>query len=341
MRTSEQLLHNHRGEKARVSTLLIQSRNPDILMKAIIALEKAADVYIERFPAIKKGELRKDLSPSDIVYFDAFPSIKRKSLLYQTGVEYGDFTINHVLGCTHGCRYPCYASMISKRYGRVKGYADWRRPRIVQNALELLESEIPKLQDKIRFVHLSFMTDPFMYDSLNGRTIPWIQKLTLDILENLSSVNIRSTVLTKGAYPSVLVKERYHKENEYGISLSSMNTKFHRQYEPFSLVPKKRIKSLRALHEKELRTWVSLEPYPTPNIVDQSLDDMLSEVEFVDKIIFGRWNYCAKIREYAEMEEFYLDAVEKVIDFAAEKGIPYHIKEKTPGSSKETEGIFC
>ena len=31
--------------------------------------------------------------------------IKRKSMLYVTGVEYGDYTMNHVLGCSHGCIY--------------------------------------------------------------------------------------------------------------------------------------------------------------------------------------------------------------------------------------------
>lgn len=29
-------------------------------------------------------------------------SMERKSLLYKTGVEYGDYTINHVQGCSHG-----------------------------------------------------------------------------------------------------------------------------------------------------------------------------------------------------------------------------------------------
>ena len=49
--------------------------------------------------------------------------IERKTLLYKTGVEYGDYTINHLQGCSHGCRYPCYAflkqtlrwSMLNKR----------------------------------------------------------------------------------------------------------------------------------------------------------------------------------------------------------------------------------
>ena len=47
-------------------------------------------------------------------------TIKRKSLLYKSDVEYGNFCLNHVLGCSHGCLYPCYAFNLAKRYGKVK-----------------------------------------------------------------------------------------------------------------------------------------------------------------------------------------------------------------------------
>jgi three-Cys-motif partner protein len=91
--------------------------------------------------------------------------IRRKSLLYKTKVEYGDWTINHIIGCRHGCRFPCYAMMMAKKFGWVKDYEDWRKPRIAVNAIELLEREIPKYEDEIKhFVHLCFMSDPFMYD---------------------------------------------------------------------------------------------------------------------------------------------------------------------------------
>ena len=76
--------------------------------------------------------------------------INRKSLLYKTGVEYGDYTINHVEGCSHGCMYPCYAMLMAKRFGRVKNYDEWIKPKIVSNAIELLEQEIPKHKDKIK-----------------------------------------------------------------------------------------------------------------------------------------------------------------------------------------------
>ncbi|GAH64958.1 unnamed protein product [marine sediment metagenome] len=42
-------------------------------------------------------------------------SVIRKSLLYKSGVEYADFCINHVEGCSHGCRFPCYAMMMKKK----------------------------------------------------------------------------------------------------------------------------------------------------------------------------------------------------------------------------------
>ncbi|MEK7375887.1 MAG: radical SAM protein, partial [Candidatus Margulisiibacteriota bacterium] len=71
-------------------------------------------------------------------------SIKRKSLLYKSGVEYADYCLNHVEGCSHGCKYPCYAFMMKKRCGVVKTYEEWCQPKIVSNAIELLDEEIPK-----------------------------------------------------------------------------------------------------------------------------------------------------------------------------------------------------
>ena len=70
--------------------------------------------------------------------------IRRKTLIYKTEVEYGDYTINHVLGCSHGCMYPCYAYLMKKRFGNVKSYEDWCEPALVENTLELLDEEIPK-----------------------------------------------------------------------------------------------------------------------------------------------------------------------------------------------------
>ena len=88
-------------------------------------------------------------------------TIKRQSMLYKTGVEYGDYTLNHVQGCAHGCKYPCYAMQMAKRFGKVKTYEDWCEPKLAENALEILDKEIPKLREKLilfiyvlRLIHL-------------------------------------------------------------------------------------------------------------------------------------------------------------------------------------------
>lgn len=49
--------------------------------------------------------------------------MERKSMLYRTEVEYGDFAMNHVLGCAHGCKYPCYAFLGKKRWRKIKDYS--------------------------------------------------------------------------------------------------------------------------------------------------------------------------------------------------------------------------
>ena len=104
--------------------------------------------------------------------------IYRKSLLYKSEVEYANFCINHVVGCSHGCKFPCYAYLMSKRYGRTNTYEDWCKPKLVKNALELLDKEIPKYKKDIKFVHHCFMTDPFMFNQLE------VEEMTLKIIKN-------------------------------------------------------------------------------------------------------------------------------------------------------------
>jgi len=269
--------------------------------------------------------------------------IKRKSLLYRTEVEYGSWTINHVVGCMHGCKFPCYAFLMSKRFGRTESYEDWRKPKIVVNALELLEKEIPRYRSQIDFVHLSFMTDPFMYDSRTGNLIPEIEVLTLKIVERLNQAGIRVTILTKGFYPDEILDGRFLKDNEYGMTLVSLNDEFRQQFEPFSAPYEKRVNSLKRLHNSGLNTWVSIEPYPTPNLdktAGSGIENLLDSIQFVDKIIFGRLNYNIKASKFPGNRDFYMRIVGRVVNFCEANGIKYHIKAGTPYTGENTENIF-
>ena len=248
-------------------------------------------------------------------------SITRKTMLYKTGVEYGDYTMNHVLGCAHGCKYPCYAYMMKKRFGEIASYEDWIEPCIVSNTLDLLDNEIPRLKEKIQSVQLCFTTDPFMYGYKE------VSDMSIAAIQKLNASGIKCTVLTKGILPNTLAE--CSMDNEYGITLVSLDEKYRERMEPGAAPYIDRIQSLRLLSERGCRTWVSIEPYPTPNLIEQNLDDILEAVSFADKIIFGRTNYSKEVSVYKEHKKFYNQCAKEVVEFCSRRDIAYHIKDGT------------
>ncbi len=247
--------------------------------------------------------------------------MKRKSLIYKTGVEYGDYTLNHVEGCSHGCKYPCYAFLMKRRFGKVKDYSEWIKPCIVENTLDLLSSELPRYQNRINILHLCFTTDPFMY------YYPDIQALSLEVLRRANAANVRCSVLTKGILPIELAELPLR--NEYGITVVSLSESFRKEYEPGAAPIQDRITSLEDLANRGCYTWVSIEPFPTPNIHEQDLLELLHRVSFADKIIFGRLHYNKAVSQFKGYQKFYNECAKVVIQFCEQNGIAYHIKEKT------------
>ncbi len=251
-------------------------------------------------------------------------NIIRKSLLYKSNVEYADFCLNHVEGCSHGCKYPCYAFMMKKRCGIIKTYEEWCKPKIVSNALELLDQEIRKYKDKINYVHMCFSTDPFMFNQQE------ICELSVNIIDKLNMNGIRCSALTKGVYPKELAdRDGLSQNNEYGITLVSLDENFREVFEPNSATFADRIRSLKFLHERGFKTWVSMEPYPTPNLIKQDLMKILEAVSFVDKIVFGKLNYNVKTSEFKYTKEFYNSLASSVIKFCKKNKISFHIKQGT------------
>lgn len=242
-------------------------------------------------------------------------------MLYVTGVEYGDYTINHVLGCAHGCKYPCYAFMLKKRFGQISSYENWLEPFLVSNTLELLDKEIPRLKNKIKSVQLCFTTDPFMYGYSE------ISEMSIKAIRKLNDAGIKCVILTKGILPLELAD--LSSQNEIGITLISLNETFREQMEPGAAPISSRLEALHTLYDRGCKTWISMEPYPTPNLISQNLGQILKEVSFVDKIIFGRTNYSKVVNAYRENRGFYNEAANVVIAFCKKHKIEYYIKEKT------------
>jgi len=212
---------------------------------------------------------------------------------------------------------------MKKRCGVIKTYEEWCQPKIVSNAMSLLETEIPRYKDQIEYVHLCFSTDPFMYGKAD------IHDLSLKIIDRLNHADIRCTILTKGVFPIILSQNGFSKKNEYGITLVSIDEKFRDEYEPNAAPFRERINALQTLHNNGRKTWVSMEPYPTPNLVEQDLEKILNEIDFVDKIVFGRLNYNTKSSQWENHKEYYNDCVDIVLSFCKKHGIESYIKEGT------------
>ena len=170
-------------------------------------------------------------------------------------------------------------------------------------------------------MQLCFTTDPSMhgYDEICAMSLNAIRKLN----EN----GIKCTVLTKGLLPIELAD--LSPENEYGITLISTTETFREEMEPHAARYKDRLAALQALHDRGCKTWVSMEPYPTPNLIRQNLDKVLEAVSFTDRIIFGRTNYSKEVSAYPEHKDFYNQCAKRVIEFCDERGISYHIKDGT------------
>jgi len=92
--------------------------------------------------------------------------------------------------------------------------------------------------------------------------------------------------LTKGVFPEELgQRNSFSINNEYGITLVSLDEDFRKEYEPNASDFKDRISSLKYLHRKGFKTWVSMEPYPTPNFIEQDLICLLYTSDAADDLL--------------------------------------------------------
>lgn len=240
-------------------------------------------------------------------------TIERKTLLYKSGL--GFWCINHVQGCAHGCRYPCYAFMMARSHGRAKSMEEWCRPRLVANALPLLEREIVRKRG-VDQVHFCLTTDPFMVG------FPDVAELTLQLVEAINRRGIPCSLLTKGILPRELSDhQRFSPHNIYGISIVSLDERFRKQWEPGAAPYADRVAAARALHERGCQTRAHVEPYPTPNIITQDLGELLRSLDFVDHLYFSGWNYNPRASDYPERDAFYAREERSVQAFCRKHGI--------------------
>ena len=257
--------------------------------------------------------------------------VDRKSLIYEMGGS-GAYAATHVVGCSHGCRFPCYAFLMMRRFGKVATYEEWCRPRLVGNALKLAQRELPRLRGTAHSISLSFATDAFMYNQ------PEVTELTLRLTRLINSYDIPVHILTKGVITAEALE--LSSANQFGITLVSVDEAFRQRFEPGAAPYAERVASLRRAHERGFTCFVNMEPYPTPNIWKQDIQHILDTVDFTDDIRLGQLNYNDAVQEYPDWRGFYERTGSAVAAWCEAHSIAYDgpgAKRKQPHSRRSVD----
>lgn len=146
--------------------------------------------------------------------------------------------------------------------------------------------------------------------------------LSLANIGRINQSSIDCSILTRSVLPDEFAnRERFSLDNVHGISVVSLDESFRRQWEPGASDYAERIGALRRLHEAGRWTLVHIEPYLTPNIIEQDLGTILDAVSFADHIFFSGWNYNTRVSKYPNAARFYRAQTDLVRRFCVERGI--------------------
>lgn len=235
------------------------------------------------------------------------------------GQDENIFVCNPFKGCFHGCWY-CYNPKIMRmsrdefKNIQIKGEDE-------QHVINKLKYDLREFGEDVDWVYLSFSTDP--YQNNNDQMF---EDITLDILEVLKDEGKNIITLTKGVINEFHSYDLY--PDWYGITLVSLAEEFRLKYEIDTKPFEERIKALENAHNNGIKTWASVEPYPTPALFKQQLRPVLEKIDFVDKLVFGKWNYDYRASgKFAN--KFYIQRRNEFIEFCEEKGIQYKVKDDT------------
>ena len=206
-------------------------------------------------------------------------------------LEYSELATNPYRGCTHGCTY-CYVPMILKMRR-----PDFHAQSVVRPTFFAQLERSAKKTPPTSPVLLSFTSDPYHTDDTSAT------RKTLQILRETGHT---FTTLTKGGTRALRDIDLFRPGKDFFAStLTSLDPAVSEFYEPKAARPDDRLEALKAFHDADIFTWVSLEPVIDP---DWALDIIEKTHEFVDFFKIGVANYM-KLPHPVDWRQFALDAI--------------------------------
>lgn len=174
-----------------------------------------------------------------------------------------DYALNPYRGCSIGCVY-CYSPSVLREERPWGRFVDVKR-----NIPAVLAKELKRT--KSGMVGLGTVTDGY-------QPIEMRYRLTRHCLEQLARFDFPVSIQTKS---SLVLKDleilRRMRDVEVGLTITTMDDRLRRVFEPFSSPSERRIEALRVLNAAGIRTWAFVGPI-LPGATDTTLPTLLEAV---------------------------------------------------------------
>lgn len=177
-------------------------------------------------------------------------TIECRSILNKSGIPGIDYAINPYVGCTHKCQY-CYAVFMKKFTSHTEPWGDFVDIKL--NAPAVLEKQLLKLKKRS---HISIGTVCDGYQPVEKK-----YRITRQCLNKLIPYDHSVSILTKS--PLVLRDLdlfKRCKDIEVGFTITTLDPKVRRIFEPGTSPPDKRFQAIEKLSRNRIRTWVFVAP---------------------------------------------------------------------------------
>jgi DNA repair photolyase len=245
----------------------------------------------------------------------------KKSVIYEPkgkALEYCPRAMNIYAGCTHGCLYCSSPLVLHKNPEEYHGAANRRL------TAEDIEISAAATEGDTRPVLLSFISDPYQPEEER-------LQLTRYAIETLHNYSHTVTILTKAGLLAQRDFGLYRAGDSFGATLTFLDERKSRLWEPGAGPPLARILNLMAAYDAGIPTWVSLEPVIEPH---ETLALIAATSRFVDHYKVGKLNY-DRLADKIDWTQFALDVTSAL--HKVNRG--FYIKQSLAAFIGHPEGI--
>ena len=233
-------------------------------------------------------------------------------------LEYSMYGLNLYSGCAGRCSY-CYVPAVLRR--DKEKFHEEVAARV--GVIPALSVRAPQFGDTNKRVLLSFTSDA--YQSLEREL-----EITRAAIKILKCHFIPFTVLTKFGGLAIRDFDLYMEGDSFGVTLTSLDIEDADRDERGAGIPSERLAALIVAHEKDIPTWISLEPVIDP---EKSLRIIRETCEYVDHYKIGKLNYAPTGVSADQWRAFTRRAVKLITD----AGQTYWLKGNLASMIHETE----